>query len=287
MIRETRKICQKAFWDFSVSPLPSPLTSIVGNFHSKTPKPENSGLLTGPTLFCCRTMDDQTANHGWPRSVRIIFLAKNTADSLPWIPSPSGIISEVSYHLWTALPRSVSTSLYQLLITPPADHKLPYITSWERERGLKLTEKQVDILCFLTSLRSVPSTKRRVSRYWTGGTIPRQRSIECFPNGDLWWRCGEDIGSFLHIFWSCWLLQSYWTEVHRIKLNIFKCSITNSFFYLCFLPIVFAWLMFFLHSSLSVFFFFFIQATVQEMHNKQLMPRSLYPFYIRGLLSLL
>lgn len=38
-----------------------------------------------------------------------------------------------------------------------------------------------------------------------------------FPqSSDLCWRCGEEAGTLLHIFWSCRLLTLFWNEVHRI-----------------------------------------------------------------------
>lgn len=107
---------------------------------------------------------------------------------------------------------------YQLLIAPPQDFKLPYITRWEQELGLQFTEKQVDRILLFSYKTSICAKYQeagfKVLTRWYHTPVKIHRM---FPQcSDLCWRCGEDSGSLLHIFWSCCLLQSYLTEIHRI-----------------------------------------------------------------------
>lgn len=34
------------------------------------------------------------------------------------------------------------------------------------------------------------------------------------------WRCGEELRSLLHIWWSCSQIQPFWIEVHRLTIKI-------------------------------------------------------------------
>lgn len=52
------------------------------------------------------------------------------------------------------------------------------------------------------------------------------RLHKCFPNTlDRCWRCREEEGSLLHIFWSCPRLENFWGEVRRITQKFTEYNI--------------------------------------------------------------
>lgn len=110
---------------------------------------------------------------------------------------------------------------YLLLIAPSPDFRPPYIIRWEQEFRLNLTEKQVERI-ILFSYKNVCAKHQeagfKVLTLWYYTLVKINRMFpQCL---DVYWRCREESGSLLHIFWFCSFLQSYWTEVHRITQKI-------------------------------------------------------------------
>lgn len=107
---------------------------------------------------------------------------------------------------------------YQLLLSTPTGYKPPFIIRWERDLGIQLTEKQVERVLFFTFKTSICSNHQeagfKILSQWYYTPVRLHRM---FPqSSDLCWRCGEEVGTLLHIFWSCKRLTSFWSEVHRI-----------------------------------------------------------------------
>lgn len=82
-----------------------------------------------------------------------------------------------------------------------------------RDLWLTFTDKQVERI-FLFSYNTSICVKHQDPRFkvltrWYHTLAKLHRM---FPQSSkLCWRCREDSGSLLHIFWSCCLLQSFWT----------------------------------------------------------------------------
>lgn len=111
-----------------------------------------------------------------------------------------------------------------------------YICKWEQDLGLQFTERQVErfllLPCKISVYANHQETGYKVLTRWYYTPV---RIHKMFPlSTDLCWRREEEPGSLLHIFWSCWLLLPYWTEIHRIvqKFKNQKLPKTPTFFLL-------------------------------------------------------
>lgn len=93
------------------------------------------------------------------------------------------------------------------------------LSKWERDLNKTLTAFQHQNITHL-SLKSSNCTHTQESNYklltcW----YPTPLALcKYFPDvSDQFWRCGEEKGTFLYIFWSCLKLQQYWSEEQWIS----------------------------------------------------------------------
>lgn len=108
--------------------------------------------------------------------------------------------------------------MYKLLITPTEDCRIPYIDKWEGDLNCHFTDTQKQHILTFTHKSSIcakiQETNYKILTRWY-----RTPSVlkKFFPAAsDLCWRCKQDKGTLLHIFWSCPLIQVFWGEVRRI-----------------------------------------------------------------------
>lgn len=100
-------------------------------------------------------------------------------------------------------------------------------------------EKQVERI-FIFSYKTSLCTKQQEAGFkvltWLYHTPVKSHRM--FPqSSDHCWRCGEESGSLLHIFWSCRPLQSYWTEVHCITQKFTDWELLKDPAFFCYITI--------------------------------------------------
>lgn len=114
--------------------------------------------------------------------------------------------------------------MYKLLITPTEDCQNPYIDKWEEDLNCQFTETQKQHILTFTHKSSIcakiQETNYKILTRWY-----RTPSVlkKCFPTtSDICWRCTQNKGTLLHIFWSCPRIKVFWgggasnnTKIHR------------------------------------------------------------------------
>lgn len=105
-----------------------------------------------------------------------------------------------------------------MLVTPGESFRPPYIAQWERDLSISFTDHQMDRMLFFAYKTSICSRYQEIgykclTRWHHTPAKLHKMYPACSPTC---WRCGGEIGSYLHIFWSCPTLQSFWTSVLRI-----------------------------------------------------------------------
>lgn len=115
------------------------------------------------------------------------------------------------------LPRVIS-KMYALLNNPWEDFVMPSINKWERNLNSTFTPVQLKNTIYL-SLSSLICTQiqefnyKLLMQWFYTSTRLHKFSIEA---SDRCWWCGEELGSLLHIFWSCSKIRQFWLEFQKI-----------------------------------------------------------------------
>ena len=107
------------------------------------------------------------------------------------------------------------SQMYSIWVDLEAPKKLPYIQAWERELGVKFSETQK------TKIFNFVHKASLATRYQEGGYKILTRWYKTpvvlkriFPEtSDRCWRCGEEEGTMLHVFWTCPKLKDFWKMV--------------------------------------------------------------------------
>lgn len=166
-VGETWQITRKAFRDFLVARLPSPLTPIVGN-------PAFNPGLNDPRFLDLKTVERSQVRHflingQWknrqhimedPALAGLSFWQKiqltHFIGSLPSLVAFRRQLTSFELLSLEQSPLRHAISLtYQLLIAQPPDFRPPYIVKWERELGVQFTEKQIDRLLLFSCKTSI------------------------------------------------------------------------------------------------------------------------------------
>lgn len=106
---------------------------------------------------------------------------------------------------------------YQLLNIPPDNFQLPTLEAWERDLQCTLTSKQKQNILHFTFKSSI-CTKTQETNYklltrWYNTPAKFQKF---FPSSSgLCWRCGEESGTILHVFWSFPRLEQFWKSIQQ------------------------------------------------------------------------
>uniref|UniRef100_A0A8C5PW05 Reverse transcriptase domain-containing protein n=1 Tax=Leptobrachium leishanense TaxID=445787 RepID=A0A8C5PW05_9ANUR len=132
------------------------------------------------------------------------------------------------YRMGIPLARSIST-LYRLLQDSIADPP-QFQSTWHDILGDSFSDETWS-MTYALSHRGSPWLKCAENAYkiltlwyWTPERIHRFQ-----PTSDpLCWRCGSDVGSFLHIWWACPLLNPFWRMVHDGVCTISALEVTFS-----------------------------------------------------------
>lgn len=113
----------------------------------------------------------------------------------------------------------VLSKMYILLNTPVELPDLTHIKKWETDLQCQFTDTQKQTIIRF-SLKSSICTKTQELNYkiLTRWYYTPVRLHKIFPSSsDRCWRCHSAKRTLLHIFWSCPLLQHFWTTVRMIS----------------------------------------------------------------------
>lgn len=224
-VGETWQTACKVFRDFLVAPLPSPLTPIVGNpaFAPGLDDPRFLQLLEVERSQARHFIDGQWKNRQQitedPALAGLSFWQKiQLTHFIGSLPTPELFeIQLTTFELLcveqTPLRHAISLT-YQLLLDQPQDFRLLYISKWEKDLGVKFTEKQIDRLFLFAHKISVCARHQEAGyKLLARWYYAPEKIHQMFPqSSNLCWRCGEETGSLLHVFWSCRTLRPFWTE---------------------------------------------------------------------------
>lgn len=229
-VGETWRMAQKIFREHSFVPAPSPLTPVTDN-PSFSPGVNESRfqalkgcnrsqlrhfIRNGKWMTREELMDDPLlASLSFWQKVQLAHFLRAQHSPAPFLRALTAF--ELLCSEQEPLRHAISLT-YQLLISPPEGFRPPYLAKWERVLGIKLNERQAERIFLFTYKTSICAAQQeagfKVLSHWY---FTPDRVHRMFPQStDICWRCGEEEGSLLHIFWSCRLLAPFWSEVHRI-----------------------------------------------------------------------
>ncbi|XP_069837976.1 uncharacterized protein [Dendropsophus ebraccatus] len=125
--------------------------------------------------------------------------------------------------------RSISR-LYRLLLKKDADQTLSYVSAWESELGVTLSES--DLLKTFTLTHKWPMAYHaqeknfKILTWWYRCPVTLH---QFYPEvTDTCWRCESATGSMLHIWWDCPLLRPFWDAVFAIYKEVTDKDVTPS-----------------------------------------------------------
>lgn len=107
--------------------------------------------------------------------------------------------------------------MYNLLITPSDPH-LSCIADWERDLNRTFSPQQKQCILHFTYKPSI-CTKMKENNFkiLTRWYKTPARLSKIFPaSSDRCWRCEEERGTLLHVFWTCPIIAQFWLKVKNI-----------------------------------------------------------------------
>lgn len=114
-------------------------------------------------------------------------------------------------------PHTLST-MYNLLESPPEDCLSPYLVNWKSNLGRTFTKTQRSNITRFALKSSfctkVQETNFKILNQWY--CTPSLFHKYFLITSALCWRCQEEHGTLLHIFWSCTKLSGLWREIRTI-----------------------------------------------------------------------
>lgn len=104
------------------------------------------------------------------------------------------------------------------------NQEIKLITSWEKELNLTISPEIWKNMSDNTWKTTSSLRWRKIQlRFFKTPVIQAKYSKEV--TSSCWWRCGEAEANQTHIFFSCPVLQQYWTEISETMENIFQCTL--------------------------------------------------------------
>lgn len=240
-IGNTIKQCLQATLQTSLTTTDSPLTPILGN--PKFPP----GIGPGPfqTLRdsnCVRA--PQFVKHDrWPSIVELMdptgpftltfWNAVQIHHFLQTIANPQSytrpLTSFEEICSDTEPITQILSRMYTLLNTPMQPPSLSCITKWETDLHCTFTAVQKQNMIVL-SLKSSICTKIQETNFkiltrWY--LTPSRLHMMFTDSSDQCWRCQREVGTMLHMFWSCPRLTNFWSAVRSISQKFTDFQIPN------------------------------------------------------------
>lgn len=125
--------------------------------------------------------------------------------------------------------KSLSHS-YNILLAHISQHDPPYLRKWERDLNITFTEDQKKRILLFAHKSSLCSkyqeiTYKILTRWYRTPSV----LAAMFPGqSPLCWRCGNQTGTLLHIFWDCPELTLFWRQVLQIIHKITDVSLQDN-----------------------------------------------------------
>uniref|UniRef100_A0A8C5LYI8 Reverse transcriptase domain-containing protein n=1 Tax=Leptobrachium leishanense TaxID=445787 RepID=A0A8C5LYI8_9ANUR len=226
----TMAIWRLASKTFSLSTFPSPLLPIVHNrdfalglqagifctlFSTEIPRVlhmlRNNSYIPLSELYNAR-----------PPPFLLSFKYGQLRHFLRTIPQQHKLVRQLTgFEQQCMMPNPVAhgiSYIYSLLQTAAADTPAPFMGRWEMMLGMPLTEPQWDKILDLTHHCSIASKVQeaayKVLTLWY--RVPTQIN-QMFPDiPPICWRCNEEEGTMLHIWWSCRIVEPFWRTIHAV-----------------------------------------------------------------------
>lgn len=226
LIGATLQVARKVFRTTDVSPLPSPMTPIIGN-------PDFSPGLTSRRLRQLASCEKQSLGEIWPQGE---LPTASTLSRLIDPPLDSLSTLQLRHYLKTLqkipyVPRSHTpleslcksgepirhtlSFLYSILTRQGEDSTPEFLLKWERDLGTQLTTQQRERVLVLAHKSSIASHYQEagykiLTRWYRVPYVLHKMNPSL---SDRCWRCDREEGSMLHVFWSCPLLRPFWEGV--------------------------------------------------------------------------
>lgn len=141
--------------------------------------------------------------------------------------------------LW--LTRKVTSTAFTWLLHTNLQNEDRFRKHWSKELAMNITNKQWKNACILAHKCSI-STKTQETTYklltdWYATAA--KLHVWNVQTPDICWRCGNDTGTLVHIWWHCPPLATYWNQVRdqikritktKMKLNAACCLLHISNF---------------------------------------------------------
>lgn len=117
--------------------------------------------------------------------------------------------------------RHLISSIYTLLFSTH-EIKNDLVRQWEQDLNIDLTtEEWTHVHNHIHKGSLNISTQENRYKIFTKWYRTPDKIHKFHPNlPPLCWRCNASIGTLLHIWWECPLIQIYWTEIHRLITQI-------------------------------------------------------------------
>lgn len=229
LIGVTTRICSSLFARPHLTSLNTPLRPILGT-------PEFNPGCTDPIFRSLRNAGYSQVSHyivggRWPSIEELMrpegpfhldFLrALQLKHFLKTLPPPENFDRTLTtYEIYCSgegvLPHTLSAT-YQLLITSPENYQIPTLRTWERDMQCNFTSRQKQNILYFTFKSSI-CTKMQETNYklvtrWYNTPDKLQK---IFPSSSgICWRCGEEQGMIIHVFWTCRRLEQFWKSIQQ------------------------------------------------------------------------
>lgn len=105
-----------------------------------------------------------------------------------------------------------------MLLSPPDQCPTSYLLQWEFDLDFNLSHHQRQCILLLAHKSSISSCYQEagVNLLSCWYRVPCKLQQWQVSIQDTYWCCGEEAGTFLHTFWSCWILAHLGDSVKSI-----------------------------------------------------------------------
>lgn len=112
--------------------------------------------------------------------------------------------------------------IHNLLFTDLKANESRSCRKWEADLSIQITEDRWEQIFLNIHKGSINVTTQengfKIQARWYHTPVLLHKFKAAIP--ETCWRCHQERGTLLHIWWSCTPLQTFWSEVHRIIMQV-------------------------------------------------------------------